>query len=170
MRDWGWSTWKSGPRVYPPAYMNVTLSFSPKPQPERSMRLLNFALPFTLFLCITSCPPDDVQIAKISKPLGEKFNGGLFVLFPFCDEKVTIIAEDICGQGIKPGGATDVKFVSTVLLPYYLNKKWLTKDPPKGLKCLDCTTGILFSFYLSRLGKGERQDSRQVPQEYVQLL
>ena len=40
--------------------------------------------------------------------------------------------------------------MTETLLPYYLSNKWLTKDPPKGLKCFDCTNHTLFSFYLSR--------------------
>ena len=137
------------------------------------MRLLILTLPFTLFLCIASCPSDDKQIAKISKPLGEKFDSDskhlscFFFFFFFATRKFTI-AEDICGQGIKPGADADL--VTETLLPYYLSNKWLTKDPPKGLKCFDCTNHTLFSFYLSRLGKGYKHDSRQVPQEYVQLL
>ena len=79
-----------------------------------------------------------------------------------------MVIEDICGKGIKPGGLADVDFVNKQILPKYINKKWLTKLPPKGQKYLDRT--IPFSFYSSRLGEGERQDSRQVPQEFVQLL
>jgi hypothetical protein len=39
---------------------------------------------------------------------------------------------DICSQGIKPGGQTDVDFVNKVVVPYYMNKTWLTKAPPAG--------------------------------------
>ena len=89
-----------------------------------------------------------------------------------CDEIVIVtVTEDICGQGIKPGGQVDVDFVNKNILPYYISKKWLTKDPPNGQKLLYVTIATIpFSFYISRLGKGERQDSRQVPQEFIQLL
>ena len=89
-----------------------------------------------------------------------------------CDEIVIVtVTEDICDQGIKPGGPDDVKFVVKTLLPYYLNKKWLTKDPPKGQKSLYGTIAITpFSFYFSRLGKGGRQDCQEVPQGFIQLL
>lgn len=48
------------------------------------------------------------------KPLGEKFK------------------KDICGQGIKPGGQADLRFLTGHVLPYYICKEWLTRDPPKG--------------------------------------
>ena len=56
----------------------------------------------------------------------------------------------------------DLAFVNNKILPYYISNKWLTKAPPSGQKFLGDLT-ILFSFYLSRLGKRERQDYRQVP-------
>lgn len=60
-----------------------------------------------------ACPPDDEALAKVSKPLGEKF-------------------KEICDQGIKPGGQVDVDWFNRHIIPYYMSKKWLTKDPPKG--------------------------------------
>ncbi|OBT50496.1 hypothetical protein VE04_09494 [Pseudogymnoascus sp. 24MN13] len=59
------------------------------------------------------CPPDEEDVEKMSKPLWDKF-------------------KEICSQGIKPGSAEDVKFLREKVLPYYLNKKWLTKSPPNG--------------------------------------
>ena len=82
-----------------------------------------------------------------------------------------MVTEDICDQGIKPGGPVDVDFVKKYILPYYLNKKWLTTDPPKGRKLLYGTIATTpFSFYFSRLGKGDRQDCPEVPQGFIQLL
>jgi hypothetical protein len=60
------------------------------------------------------CIPDDEAVEKLSKTMGEKFN------------------RDICGQGIRPGGQKDVDFVNREILPLFLTKTWLTKDPPKG--------------------------------------
>ena len=54
-----------------------------------------------------------------------------------CDEKVIVtVTEDICAQGIKLGGEADISFVKQNILPYYISKKWLTKDPPNGQKLL----------------------------------
>ena len=87
----------------------------------------------------------------------------------FFTRKLQSIVEDICGQGIKPGGQADVDFLNKIILPYYISKKWLTKDPPAGQNCLGRTFSP-FSFYSSRLGKRERQDYQKMPQEFVQLL
>ena len=67
-----------------------------------------------------------------------------------CDEKVIVtVTEDICAQGIKLGGEADISFVKQNILPYYISKKWLTKDPPKGQKSLYGTIATIpFSFYL----------------------
>ncbi|KIM40717.1 hypothetical protein M413DRAFT_28494 [Hebeloma cylindrosporum] len=78
------------------------------------MRLLILAFLCALFLSVTSCPPDDEDVAKVTEPLYAKFK------------------KDICGQGIKPGGQADVDFLNKIILPYYISKKWLTKDPPSG--------------------------------------
>ncbi|KIM40715.1 hypothetical protein M413DRAFT_166653 [Hebeloma cylindrosporum] len=78
------------------------------------MRLLILAFLCALFLSVTSCPPDPEEVANVIEPLYAKFNN------------------DICGQGIKPGGQADVDFLNTVILPYYISKKWLTIDPPRG--------------------------------------
>ena len=43
-----------------------------------------------------------------------------------CDENV-IVTEDICGQGIEPGGQVDLDFLNTIVLLYYLSYKWLFK-------------------------------------------
>ena len=71
-----------------------------------------------------------------------------------CDEIVIVtVTEDICDQGIKPGGPDDVKFVVKTLLPYYLNKKWLTKDPPKGQKSLWYHSNYTLLILLLQAGK-----------------
>ncbi|KAF9467617.1 hypothetical protein BDZ94DRAFT_1248555 [Collybia nuda] len=64
-------------------------------------------------LLVHACPPEDELTAPIAKSLGDKF-------------------KQVCDLGIKPGGTADIKWLRTNILPYYLSKKWLTKDPPKG--------------------------------------
>ena len=70
------------------------------------------------------------------------------------------VAEDICGQAIKPGGQADLDFVNKMILPYYISQKWLTKGPPKGMKCLDCTTLTLLILLVQA---GKRRGTRLSP-------
>ena len=76
-----------------------------------------------------------------------------------CDEKV-IVTEDICGQGIKPGGPADRAFVEKIILPYYITKNWLTRDPPKGQKYLDRTSITLLILHVQA---GKRKKTRFSP-------
>ncbi|KAF8155749.1 hypothetical protein B0H34DRAFT_675887 [Crassisporium funariophilum] len=61
------------------------------------------------------CPPSDDAIQTMTTPLGAKF-------------------QEVCKLGIKPGGAADVKWVKTVLLPYYLSKSFIGTALPKGIE------------------------------------
>lgn len=65
-----------------------------------------------------------------------------------------MVAEDICGQGIKPGGQADLDFLNKVILPYYISKKWLSKDPPAGQNFLS----RLFLAHSGRAGLEAEKD------------
>lgn len=102
------------------------------------MRFIIIAwLLFLFVVVVAACPPDDEDTAKISGPLGDKFKKGehwyaIDIIEGASPQSVFVLRLDICGQGIKPGGAADLKWVQSVLLPYYISKKWLTKEPPAG--------------------------------------
>lgn len=61
------------------------------------------------------CPPKEEDIKKVAQPMKAKFD------------------KDVCGQGIKPGGAADVAFVKQKILPKYLSAAFIGKAPPVSL-------------------------------------
>ena len=81
-------------------------------------------------------------------------------MYLLATRKKVKVTEDICGQGIKPGGPADLAFVNKMILPKYISKKWLTKAPPKGMKCLDCTTQTLLILLVQA---GKRREIRLSP-------
>ncbi|KAF9963593.1 hypothetical protein BGZ70_007318 [Mortierella alpina] len=75
---------------------------------------LKFIIPVLLLVSgAAACPPDEAQTQKVTAPVQAAWEVA-------CKAVTTI------------GGQADLKWVKKILLPYYLNKKWLTKDPPKG--------------------------------------
>ncbi|KAF9576234.1 hypothetical protein EC968_009793 [Mortierella alpina] len=71
-------------------------------------------LPFFLLMSgVVACPPDEETTRALTAPVGKAL-------------------ESTC-KIIKIVGTKEINWIKTNMLPFYLNKKFLTKDPPKGL-------------------------------------
>ncbi|KAF8155747.1 hypothetical protein B0H34DRAFT_508600 [Crassisporium funariophilum] len=80
---------------------------------------LNLAtfISFLLFVVLEAqadCPPSNDAILTMTAPLEAKF-------------------QEVCKQGIKPGGAADVAWVKKTIFPKYLTKAFIGKELPAGL-------------------------------------
>ena len=127
------------PEILKVAATKTSSSFKPSSSLLRPvMYFFTILLLSFLFAAVSACPPDDEELSIITSPLGAKFYTGqnsYTAIGSGCTAYISFSTRsrtDICGQGIKPGGQADVDFLRNNIIPYYMNKRWLTKNPPAG--------------------------------------
>ena len=109
-----------------------------KPSSSLLRPVMYFFTILLLSFLFAACPLDDEQLSIITLSIGEKFSKGqnsYTAIGSGCTAYISFLTRsrtDICGQGIKPGGQADVDWVTKIIIAYYLNKKWLSKDLPTG--------------------------------------